>query len=323
MDGFDASCYVPDVSPLRAWVAAAFRHPPPVIRRDAKIAALQHELAHAEQKVLSLQEELSSQGRQIRRLRGEARELSATQDALTAELIERTTELSERSEELSAAILRQVQPSHRAALAQTWRERIAVESTAGLDDCRAFDHKLMSYAFAQSHEVSIPRLFGWWRSLDDVDLARLVAHPQPQMLKSAYGATAQGVAPTDDLTDLRATLESWRGLLQPSPRAGRARIAPPFFTEERLHAPDNGPLIDIKVYTFYGEIGVSMLVAAEDCRRRSTTSCCHLRFAQSHRWRSIPGPVSDGGVLDPTTEIAVPSRLAEIAETSRNTARLR
>lgn len=301
-------CYVSDVSPLRAWGAAAFRRLPPVIRRDARIEALQHELTSKKQQVLRLREELSSHRRQVRRLQGEVRGQRATCDALTAELRALEEELAQRSEELSAAISRQVQPSHRVALAETWRERFAAESNGGLDDCLAFDHKLMSYAFARSHEVSIPRLFGRWQSIDDLDLVGLVA--QPQVLKSAYGATAQGVVATNDLWDLRAAIETWRGLLQPSPPTGKARIAPPFFTEERLRAPSDGPLIDIKVYAFYGEIGLVMLVAPENFRHRGTV---RTRFISKDG--ADLGPLSGDSRHD--AEIDVPWRLDQIVDTSR------
>jgi chromosome segregation ATPase len=111
-----SACYVLGVLP-RAWVAYAFRRLPPVIRRDTKIAELQHELAVSKQQILRAREALSSERRQARQLRDEVRDLHATNDALRADQGKLRAELAERAKELSTVVSRQVQPSHRIALA--------------------------------------------------------------------------------------------------------------------------------------------------------------------------------------------------------------
>jgi hypothetical protein len=119
------------------------------------------------------------------------------------------------------------------------------------DDCLVFDNKLMSYAFAQSHEVSIPHLFGWWRSIDDLDPAKLVAE-NTRKCSSQPMEPLPWVLQRQTASRIRATIESWHSLSRLSTDPDKARIAPPFFTEERLGASNDSPLVDIKVYAFYG-----------------------------------------------------------------------
>ena len=123
--------------------------------------------------------------------------------------------------------------------------------------------KLKSYAFAQSHGVAIPRVFDVWDRLEDIEWDDL---PAAVVLKSNGGSSAQGVVP------LRRDGDRWRivtreDVLAPAEiverlrtRQDQGRIRRPFFAEELLSGVDDDSLpVDVKVYAFYGEVGLVLL----------------------------------------------------------------
>lgn len=123
--------------------------------------------------------------------------------------------------------------------------------------------KLKSYAFAQSHGVDIPRVFAVWNRLEDIEWDDL---PAAVVLKSNGGTSGHGVVP------MRREGDHWRivtsedtvtsGQIVERLRAhqDRGQVRGPFFAEELLPGVDDDSLpVDVKVYAFYGEVGLVLL----------------------------------------------------------------
>jgi hypothetical protein len=167
--------------------------------------------------------------------------------------------------------------------------------------------KLKSYAFAQSHGVAIPQVFDVWGRLEDITWNDL---PEEVVLKSNGGAGGRGVVP------MRREGDRWRivtteDALTPAQivaplraHRDRERIRGPYFAEELLRgAGDDSLPVDVKVYAFYGEVGLVLLRCVE-------------AHGAGKRFRAILPDGTDCGrssiqdVYDPT--IAIPTNFTEV-----------
>jgi len=124
----------------------------------------------------------------------------------------------------------------------------------------AVTKKLRSYSFAHSWGVDIPEIYGVWDNVEDIGWDAL---PDTVVIKSQSGASSRGVLP------LIRVVGGWSivtetDILAPSDIIGRFRkqlddgaIAGPFIAEQFLGSVDRPALpVDVKVYCFYGEVGI-------------------------------------------------------------------
>ena len=121
--------------------------------------------------------------------------------------------------------------------------------------------KLKSYSFAQSHGVRIPTLLGLWETPEDIPWDQL---PDQFVLKSHTGAASRGVFP------LRRVDDRWSVVTRDEPRESAefvarltelirdGRIGGPIVGQELIGAGrDNALPAEIRVFGFYGEVGMA------------------------------------------------------------------
>lgn len=282
------------------WVRRAAARLPGTARRDEAIA-------ERDATIVRLR-------RRVRRLRAKRDRLRARRDALRVTVAElRTEALGQRrradalATELAAAENAFRQPSQQTLLASAIREWRYLESIGRHEDGFDFGDKLSSYSFARSHSVPTPRLYRRWEHLADLTpetLETLLAAPRPRMLKSARGHSSRGVVDTRDAERLRAIVEDWR-----TPESiDQFSVGAPFFTEELL-LRDGAPVDEIKVWAYYGEIGLAVLQHTEDYRVRTLQT----RYVDEDG--TDLGPISTEYVHRP--DLPTPPLLAEVVEHSR------
>lgn len=232
------------MSGLRRWVKAQV---PAIARRDAKLEQQRKRLAQLE------------------------REL----ERVTASRDKARQQAGQRASALKAAQAKDRRTSfHREILDLRRRPELAhaVDSERWLPFLQ-IPFKLRNYRLAASHGVAVPTVYGAWSTLDDVDLEEL---PENFVFKSDGGAGADGVFPLKRHAPNRyewlanGTLLSGTEIIAlMRSRGGKAR--PPYFAEELLHGDSPGLLPDdVKIYSFYGEIGQILLrrVVPHDGRSR-------------------------------------------------------
>lgn len=194
----------------------------------------------------------------------------ARRDARIAELTERLTIAGEQLEELRRAEARAAtlvdprRPSFFArheALKRAWAADRGVQP---VDPRRRLLGKLTSYELARSHGVAPPELYGVW---DDPDAITWDALPEAFVLKTNRGASSRGVYPVRREGDLfRVTGEAdamdAEGVAAVIHRMrATGRVSYPVFAEEWL-TPAGGDAAfphDVKLYAFYGVVGMVLL----------------------------------------------------------------
>lgn len=198
-----------------------------------------------------------------------------------------------------------------------YAERRIADHMRRLDDTdrgHLVTRKLKSYAFARSHGVDVPEVFGVWERPVDIAWDEL---PDTVVIKSAQGTAARGVTPlrrTEDGWTMVTTTETIapKKLIRELTRLEvKGDVDGPYFAEELLgRGAGNALPVDVKVHAFYGEISHVLL-------RRVTVH----RDAKSTAFRVIlpdgtdPGPVVRG--LSHDHEIPVPPNLDELMEVAR------
>lgn len=273
---------------LRGWVRARV---PAIARRDAK---------------------LDQQRRRIAQLERELTKTAASRDKARHQA-------EQRAAALEAAQAAELRPSFRREILEMRRRP---EFSHAVDPDRwlpllQIPFKLRNYRLAASHGVAVPTVYGSWSTLDEVDLEAL---PDAFVLKSDGGASAEGVFP---LKRLGPDRYEWLANGRPvsgteilelmRSRGGRAR--PPYFAEELLHGDVPGVLPDdVKIYSFYGQIGQILLRRVTAHEGRSRVS-----------WRYID---SDGQTLDVQAsdrridpDVPTPAQLPQMVEIARHLSR--
>lgn len=178
--------------------------------------------------------------------------------------------------------------------------------------------KLRNYRLAQSHGIPVPEILGVWAGLEDLDLSGM---PEAFVLKSDSGAGGRGVLPLrrDGAGGFRLVGGAQRFSQDEIVDHLRARstwVGAPFFAERLLVQPDGGELPDdIKIYAFYGEVGMVLL------RRMAQ----HADLGQA-TFRYLDGAGADlgediapGRRIDPA--IPAPARLEEFLAIARHLSR--
>lgn len=127
--------------------------------------------------------------------------------------------------------------------------------------------KFHVYDLARSHGIDVPEQYGRWDDPADIGWDDL---PDAVVIKSAFGAASRGVFP------LRRVDGGWRiathdstvtaeqltadlvGLLE------QERIRSPLGAEEFLDDGTGAPPVDVKAYTFYGDVPLVILRRSEE-----------------------------------------------------------
>lgn len=170
---------------------------------------------------------------------------------------------------------------------------------------RQLPFKLRTQRLAESHGVATPEVFDVWPDLDQVNLEQL---PDGFVLKSDRGAGGKGV-----LAMQRMGPDRYRVVGRPGPWtaqraldhlrtvAATGKIDGPYFAEQLLRTPQGEPVTDdIKIYSFYGEVGQVLLRRLADPTDPSTirnryvsAGGADLRAVRSERAISTQIPVPD------------------------------
>ncbi len=177
-------------------------------------------------------------------------------------------------------------------------------------------HKLKSYAFARSHGVAVPEIFGLWDRPADITWDEL---PDAVVIKSVRGRSARGVLPLrrspGGWTPVTRATELTSAELAASLQAQEDadRIGGPYFAEELLGDGDGLP-VDVKVHAFFGEISHVLLRRAA-IHQDPRATAFRVILADG----SDPGPVLRG--LRHDHDIPVPSNLGALMEVASRLSR--
>lgn len=276
------------MSGLRRWAKAQV---PAIARRDAKLEQQRKRLAQLEREL-----------ERVRASRDKARQ-----------------QADQWAAKMAAAKLEERRPSFRREILDMRRRpgfAHAVDPGRWLPRLQ-IPFKLRNYRLAASHGIAVPAVYGSWSSLDEIDLSAL---PDTFVLKSDGGASAAGVFPLKRVDPNRyewlANGTSVGGDEIIELMRSRGRLArPPYFAEELLQGeaaellPD-----DVKVYSFYGEIGHVLLRRVEPQDGASRVSS---RYVDSGG-RTLDLPVADREI-DP--DIPTPAQLPTMVEVARHLSR--
>lgn len=174
--------------------------------------------------------------------------------------------------------------------------------------------KLKSYSFAQSHGISIPKIFGIWEKPEDINWNEL---PDKVVIKSHTGTYGRGVFPLRRI-DGDWTTVTTSAAITPAEIVDRLQtfkakglVGGPYFAEELLGGgADNAIPPDVKVLAFYGEVGLLYV--------RSAPS---FKDAKSWRYRTFLedgtdlGPVYQDHAYDAT--VPAPHNFNEIVDVAK------
>lgn len=196
-------------------------------------------------------------------------------------------------------------PSYRYKLEELKRRRQLILENYGVrDPLFAINDKYRAYEFADAHGVDHPRVFGAWRTIEDLNWAEL---PDAFVLKTRWGSSNIGV---------KALVEHGNGLYRDlmrsrtwtveeiladhSDKQSRRRVSRSGFVEELILKPGGvGIADDWKFYCFHGKVGLSM---QRDLRASADMSDWRFKF-WDREWTDL-GPIKFFDRLDP--ELAPP-----------------
>lgn len=157
------------------------------------------------------------------------------------------------------------------------------------DPADLFGRKLAGYSFAQSHGLRIPVLHGLWDEPEDIGWDEL---PDRTVIKPHTGHHSHGVFP------LRRHADEWTVVTRTEPTSPTAvaerlrrltdegKISGPYFAEELYGGGEDDVLpMDVRVFTFYGEVGLVNVRKSSDHGNSAGVSVS--RFLED----GTPGPV--------------------------------
>ncbi|MDD9206859.1 ATP-grasp fold amidoligase family protein, partial [Georgenia sp. 10Sc9-8] len=198
---------------------------------------------------------------QIRRLKSELRSARAAQ-AEAAAAAESAAEVEAAAQQSEPA------PSFHYKLHETRRIRALVEATGRAAPVWDVNDKASGYRFAESHGVRTPAKYGHYDSPQDIDWASL---PEMFVIKTVKGTTSLGVIPVQrvgegryqDLLSRNKDEYTTEQMVDRLDRMVQARtVSNELYLEELLLPPQGTDLSvvpDVKLYAFYGEIGMVMV----------------------------------------------------------------
>lgn len=278
------------MSALRRLARGTIGRLPPVRRRDTVIRELRSRVRARERRIAQLEEDLAAS-------REEA-------GSTRRQLARRGTEARRWRRMVE-------EPSWHAHVRHLRRVHGVTGTLPDGEDMpiRSVSRKLANYRLAASHGVATPRVLAVWSDADEVDL-----HPLPEAftIKADRGAASRAVYPVRRRGPLLEVADGSRTLtaedlvreLRDTQAAGEG--LPPHFAEELLEDSSGAPLpVDIKVYTFYGEIGHVLLRAVH---RHGDPRGTRRRYL-----------LPDGSDLlqDNHTEVPVPRHYETVLEVAR------
>jgi len=157
------------------------------------------------------------------------------------------------------------------------------------DPADLFGHKLSGYSFAQSHGLRIPVLHGLWDEPEHIAWDEL---PDRTVIKPHTGHHSHGVFP------LRRHSGEWTIVTKTGPTSPTAvveqlrqltaerKIGGPYFAEELFGGGEGNVLpTEVRVFTFYGEVGLVNVRKSSDHGNIEGVAIC--RFLED----GTPGPV--------------------------------
>lgn len=290
---------------------------PAVRRRDELLAA-------RDALVGTLRSDIDERDAELGKLRGRARRLRLRSEGLEAELSEARHRLEELREKLASAVAEnkhqravEARPSFRRMLVTERGLSHAAHERPNRSPRSRVSDKRFSKALASSLGVRVPTELKAWPDLDSIDLGPL---PDEFVLKSIGGASSRGVFPlrrdagayrlistgdTITLDEIRAEIRAH--MERDATRPSYDRIRPPFYAEEFVQdLSDTTEIpVDVKVYTFYGQVGQVLLRRVSRHGDRSGIGYRYL----GPDGRDL-GDVSRGRATDPA--VPVPDRFDEI-----------
>jgi len=183
----------------------------------------------------------------------------------------------------------------------------------------ALNPKLRAYEFARSHGVDLPASYGRYAHVSELPWDEL---PPAFVLKTDGGSTAEGVLPLvrreGKYLDL---LNTKRGLRRPDEIVGyldgltaRKKVSAELIVEELLFSPhrddDETLAPDVKLYCFYGEVGMIL------CRLTNGTRD-HHHFSYRYfdeKGNDLGDALVGHGNVD--ADVPAPLHLAELIDAS-------
>lgn len=183
--------------------------------------------------------------------------------------------------------------------------------------------KLRAQEIAHSCGVATPNIYAKWPDVESIDLKSL---PDEFVLKSIGGASARGVLPLRRTAggheiisrDETITIDDIRNRFTELEESGD--IGGPYFAEEFLHGTTGDAIpLDIKVYTFYGDIGQILLRRVGRHARKESVTSKYIDESGGDLGSvsldrkidpSIPTPQLLGDVVDAARTLSLATRLA-------------
>lgn len=302
------------------FIKGALRRFPPIRRRDEKIAALQAENNKLSRKNDKLSQKLQ---RQQNRSEREIHKLQKQSRAETKQLEKQIRRLHRRAEKHLLTIDQlnlAADPDRPSFRRERYKyKRIRAGFTFRDDLSLGVPNKFITQAFAQSHGVDTPRIYGHWVHPSDIDWDSL---PDQVVLKLNRGSGSKQVLPIiaipgtqnysvwghDNVLSRKDIERHFEKLLEEIGPPGSAFC----FAEEFLLDPNDPTQVptDVKVMAFQGEIGHIML------RRPAKHDAFNLI-----RWKFVNELGEDlGNVLPnraPDPDLPIPERFFESVEVAR------
>lgn len=231
---------------------AIARRLPPIAWRDAKIARLSAQHARLNNRVT----------RQAVKIEGLTARLAA-RDRMNTKL---QADLTAQREELA----RRLRPSFRVKYLADDRVRSLARDVHGAGHpIRSLDGKTSGYRFAEGYGIPTPTRIAQCQSSADIDWSEL---PDNFVIKTEHGTSARGVLVLkrgpDGYVDLLAedrTLTPDEIVADLDRKAAEDVVSRELVIEELIRSP-SGMLLDVKLYCFYGTVGL-ITVIARDTRR--------------------------------------------------------
>ncbi len=171
----------------------------------------------------------------------------------------------------------------------------------------AVNGKLAGYEFARTYGIPVPRIYGQHADPGEIDWRAL---PDEFVIKTLHGASGAGVLPLiredghyQDLLGHNSVLTGDEIVALLRTRIDEGRASASLLIEELLHSPyadDRIVPLDVKIYSFYGTVGMIMVRDANGSRdhhevraRYFDPSGEDLRDVMSHVGidPSLPGPL--------------------------------
>lgn len=272
---------------------------PPIARRDDRIRTLEDERLRLRRQrdrerttTAQLAADLSAAQRERDAARAHGAELEAQ---LKAELERVNARLAERTNGGRVSLFEKFNEAHRI------RQRMALYGAR--EPARAVNSKVAGYEFARGHGLDVPAVLASYSAFREIDWSGL---PDGFVIKTVEGSTSRGVVPVErvgdrylDLLDSRSAPRTAADIVADlEAKRDHGLVSDRVIIEELLRSPygdDRTIAPDLKLYCFYGEIGMIMI---RDCRGSRDPRDFSFRFLDGKG--GDLGAAMTGRPVDPT-----------------------